>query len=237
MRNFIANNRSHHTTVQWVMTTMNPRSSAQCLFDPDQHPEATLKVFNEFCESFTLRYNTLYPDPPKCRWMQPSLDGRLRRLLTMYLIRNQMSTSTTLSVMRGVHEKKWQSFSVCSLLNAFGFRLSQTALLGRCFCSTCVGSTNLRRTQHSRTSISGSSLNMPTKLSQHFRIASRSKPLIQVHTQRLHSRANSKRGTRLERIGTHFQQIREEALLKSWDLATRRTLGMKINGKCFEGWL
>ena len=43
-----------------------PRSQQQTLyFDPDCHPENTLKVFNEFCDQFVLRYNALYPDPPK----------------------------------------------------------------------------------------------------------------------------------------------------------------------------
>ena len=61
-----------------MATTRNmeqePRSSNQLHFDPDDHPQDTLKVFNEFCESFTLRYNALYPDPPKV-----SMDSALAR--------------------------------------------------------------------------------------------------------------------------------------------------------------
>ena len=53
----------------------NEPRSPQCLyFDPDEHPEDTLKVFNEFCDSFTLRYNALYPDPPKV-----SMDSAIAR--------------------------------------------------------------------------------------------------------------------------------------------------------------
>ena len=51
-----------------------PRSANTLYFDPDKHPEDTLKTFNEFCTTFTLRYNALYPDPPKV-----SLDAALRR--------------------------------------------------------------------------------------------------------------------------------------------------------------
>ena len=34
-------------------------------FDPDQHPDATLKAFQEFTKRFNLRYDALHPDPPK----------------------------------------------------------------------------------------------------------------------------------------------------------------------------
>ena len=34
-------------------------------FDPDDHPENTLKAFQEFIQRFELRYDALYPDPPK----------------------------------------------------------------------------------------------------------------------------------------------------------------------------
>ena len=34
-------------------------------FDSDKHPDSTLKAFNDFIESFELRYKALYPEPPK----------------------------------------------------------------------------------------------------------------------------------------------------------------------------
>ena len=43
-------------------------------FDPDEHPDATLKAFDEFNSRFQLRYNALYPDPPKS-----SLDAAISR--------------------------------------------------------------------------------------------------------------------------------------------------------------
>ena len=39
-----------------------PRS---LFFDPDEHPDNTLKAFNEFTQMFELRYNAQYTDPPK----------------------------------------------------------------------------------------------------------------------------------------------------------------------------
>ena len=43
-------------------------------FDPDQHPEETLKAFNEFTEDFLLRYDANHPDPPKV-----SMDAAIQR--------------------------------------------------------------------------------------------------------------------------------------------------------------
>ena len=41
---------------------------------PDQHPDDTLKDFNEFIQSFYLRYEAQYPDPPKV-----SIDAAIER--------------------------------------------------------------------------------------------------------------------------------------------------------------
>ena len=58
-----------------MYTDDEPRSSTPTLyFDPDRHPEDTLKAFNEFCDQFALRYNALHPDPPKV-----SIDSALQR--------------------------------------------------------------------------------------------------------------------------------------------------------------
>ena len=39
--------------------------SNQLHFDPDFHPDNTLKAFNDFLQDFKLRYTASYPDPPK----------------------------------------------------------------------------------------------------------------------------------------------------------------------------
>lgn len=53
--------------------TTEPRSN-QLFFDPDQHPEDTLKAFEDFIKIFHLRYEAQYPDPPKV-----SLEAALQR--------------------------------------------------------------------------------------------------------------------------------------------------------------
>ena len=50
----------------------DPRS--KLYFDPNQHPEYTLKAFEEFTQKFELRYNAQYPDPPKV-----SMDAAIER--------------------------------------------------------------------------------------------------------------------------------------------------------------
>ena len=51
-----------------------PQSLQSIIFDPDKHPEDTLKAINEFIQVFDLRYNAQFPDPPKV-----SLDASIER--------------------------------------------------------------------------------------------------------------------------------------------------------------
>ena len=45
---------------------MDTQKGHQSLFfDPDGHPEGTLKAFTEFTKQFELRYNAQYPDVPR----------------------------------------------------------------------------------------------------------------------------------------------------------------------------
>ena len=49
-------------------------ASQQLFFDPDKHSEDTLKAFQEFIQTFELRYHAQYPDPQKV-----SLDSAVER--------------------------------------------------------------------------------------------------------------------------------------------------------------
>ena len=40
-------------------------STSTLYFDPDLHPDDTLRPFDEFIQSLELRYDAQYPDPPK----------------------------------------------------------------------------------------------------------------------------------------------------------------------------
>ena len=52
----------------------NRQPQSQLFFDPAEHPDDTLKAFNDFVQLFELRYNAQFPDPPKV-----SLDNALAR--------------------------------------------------------------------------------------------------------------------------------------------------------------
>ena len=43
----------------------NEEAHLRLFFDPDDHPENTLKAFQEFIQQFELHYDAMYPDPPK----------------------------------------------------------------------------------------------------------------------------------------------------------------------------
>ena len=53
---------------------MSTTNTTQLYFDPDCHPDDTLKAFTEFTLDYELRYAAMYPDPPKV-----SLDSALQR--------------------------------------------------------------------------------------------------------------------------------------------------------------
>ena len=51
-----------------------PQSCQKLFFDPDLHPDNTLKAFEDFIQDYDLRYDAQYPDPPKV-----SLDSAIQR--------------------------------------------------------------------------------------------------------------------------------------------------------------
>ena len=44
---------------------MNKPRPPSLYFDLDLHPDDTLKAFVEFTQDYELRYNAMYPDPPR----------------------------------------------------------------------------------------------------------------------------------------------------------------------------
>ena len=56
------------------MDPIEPRYQQQLFFNPNKHPEDTLKVFDEFTQAFELRYAAQFPDPPKV-----SMDAAIER--------------------------------------------------------------------------------------------------------------------------------------------------------------
>ena len=48
-----------------MMAASQDEACSRLYFDPNKHPKNTLKAFQEFLQCFQLRYDAVYPDPPK----------------------------------------------------------------------------------------------------------------------------------------------------------------------------
>ena len=57
---------------------MTTETRPSLFFDPDRHPDDTLKSLVEFVQDFEHRYAATYPDPPKV-----SLDAAINRWNTI----------------------------------------------------------------------------------------------------------------------------------------------------------
>ena len=57
--------RTTTTTSTMDTDNANPRGVPNIQFDPDKHPFSTLKAFNEFIEQYEFRYDAQYPDVPR----------------------------------------------------------------------------------------------------------------------------------------------------------------------------
>ena len=84
------------------MSTTQPQSH-DLFFDPQKHPDNTLKSFNEFTQSFQLRYTAQFPDPPKV-----SLDSALHQWKITNTTTDDPNPAPTLAQYDAIVEK-WQS--------------------------------------------------------------------------------------------------------------------------------
>ena len=59
---YILSAKQIHT---YIHTYIREEACSRLHFDPNEHPENTLKAFQEFIQHFQLRYDALHPDTPK----------------------------------------------------------------------------------------------------------------------------------------------------------------------------
>ena len=75
---YLATRTTDELSTCFVSTSRDIRMAGvgakKLFFDPDQHPEETLKAFDEFVQDFKLYYAANYPDPPKV-----SMDAAIQR--------------------------------------------------------------------------------------------------------------------------------------------------------------
>ena len=212
---------------------MMAESQASTLhFDPDLHPDNTLKAFNEFVQDFELRYNAKYPDPSKVsletaiqRWQflnadkKPDLGDydrivedlkskdRVAKFLGMYSSRRLFSDWK--AAVPDEEERKrssWQNFVI--KMQAYYKPTENPTLKNFQFRSVVQGKAETFTAFCNRVEMEA--IHCQFKCESEACTAQE----IAVRDQIV--------------IGTASDEIREEALKKSWTLATLRQEGMRM---------
>lgn len=215
---------------------MEPRCT-QLFFDPDKHPEDTLKAFDEFTQLFDLRYDAQFPDPPKVsmdaamqRWKventteaitdpKPNLQqfdqirnnwrskDRVAKFLGMY------SSSRFFSDWRAAQpdedQRKSASWDAFLTIMQEYYKPTENLTLKNFHFREL-----LQEPQETFTGF----CNRVQKEAKHCQFKCASNDCTAESTAVRDQIV----------IGTHHNEIREEALKKSWDLTTLRKEGMKI---------
>ena len=219
-----------------MATQSEPQSAQSLFFDPDTHPEDT-KSFNEFCDLFVLRYNALYPDPPKV-----SLDTAITRWKLQNTTADNEDPKPTLDQYDAIRNDWRSQDKVTKFMGLFSSKRFHKDW------HTAQQDENLRNNaswtdfiQWMRTYYKPTE--NPTLKNFHFRdLKQTPDETFTAFCNRVEHEAShcyfkctngnctaESTATRDQIIiGTHYQTIREEALLKSWDLATLRSEGMKM---------
>ena len=218
------------------MEDNEPRSPS-LYFDPDKHPENTLKMFNEFCEMFVLRYNALYPDPPKV-----SMDAALSRWKILNATTEEPEPKPTVDQYDTVRNDWRSKDKVTKFLGLFSSKRFKT---------------DWTAAQPDETLRDNATWVLFLQYMREYYKPTENSTLKNFHFRDLHqgpqetftafcsrvaldaghcsfkcaspdctAEATAARDQIV--IGTRHQNICEEALLKSWDLATLRTEGMRI---------
>ena len=204
-------------------------------FDPDKHPDSTLKAFNEFIETFELRYDALYPEPPKIsletaiqRWKLCQGDEKAKQMTGDEFddIKNGIRSTDRVTKLLGMFSSK---------------RLYQD------WVSAEPSEKNRKGAQWDTFLTKMRALYKPTEnptlKNYHFRqLAQREDETLTAFCNRVENEAKhcqfncdsevcTAESTAIRDqvvIGTVNNTVREEALLKSWDLKTLRKEGMQV---------
>ena len=227
------------------MATINePRSTQTLFFDPDQHPEGTLKAFEEFIQIFQLRYNAQYPGPPRV-----SLEAAIERWKFVNTMEGSSPQRPNLDQYDQIQEEWRNKDRVAKLLGMFSSN--------RLYTDWCVAQPKENdRTQAGWPDfiVAMRKYYKPTENSTlknfHFRsIAKNVEETFPAFCNRVQKEANycnfkctDSKCTAEEIsvrdqivVGTHSDHIRNEALKMSWDLAKLRTEGMKMESAARGG--
>jgi hypothetical protein len=212
-------------------------ASQQLFFDPDKHPEDTLKAFQEFIQTFELRYHAQYPDPPKV-----SLDSAVERWKVANTTESNPQPKPTLDQYDKIRDEWQAKDKVAKFLGMFSSRRFysdwQVAEPDESIRNKEKWPAFVRKIQEFYKPTDN-----PTLKNFHFRALTQqdqeSFPAFcnRVEKEARHCRFNcDNENCSAEKIavrdqiviGTHNNKIREEALKLSWDLATLRRECMRM---------
>ena len=214
-------------------------ASNSLFFDPDEYPENTLKAFNDYVELFELRYSAQFPDPPKV-----SLDSALKRWKIVNATERNPNPRPTLDQYDKIKEDWQANDRLAKFLGMFS-----SARLHSDW-KVAMPNEKARKTKTWNDFVNAMKqyykpTQNPTLKNFKFRELTQAENEIfpafcnrvekearHCYFKRKHNECNADEiATRHQIIiGTTNNMIREEALLKSWDLQKLRTEGMKIEG-------
>ena len=215
--------------------------SEKLFFDPEQHPSDTLKSFKLFCSRFDLRYNATYTDPPATAMESAIQRWKLQH--TTATVENPVPTVDQYDTLKDQWKAKDK---VRKLLGIFSsqrlyadWEIAQPDENVRNQATWTVFKTTME-THYQPTE-------NPTLSNYQFRsitqLADETFPSYCNRVEReakscsfkcAHAACSAENTAIRDQIiiGTINTKIREEALLKSWDLTNLRTEGMKIESAC-----
>ena len=206
-------------------------------FDPDDHPDSTLKAFIEFKAEFVLRYDACYPDPPKV-----SLDSAIQRWKLGQVDPAKVGTEPTLAQYDQIVEDWRQRDMVAKFLGLYSskrmFSDWQAALPSEVERKSASWALFVGKMEEYYKPTENSTLKH-----YQFRTLSQSPSetftafanRVEKEAKHCHFKCESvecgAESTAIRDqilIGLISDNIREEALKKSWDLLTLRKEGMQM---------
>ena len=216
----------------------------QLFFDPEEHPDDTLKAFEDFTQTFELRYDAQYPDPPKV-----SIDAAIER----WKFANPSSDTSQPKPSLEEYDKirdEWRSGDkVSKLLGMFSsnrlftdWKIAQSNNDVRKACKWELFIETMKEFYKPTAN--------DTLKNYHFRSLSQLETetfpgfcnRVQKESKHCNFKCSSEECTAEETairdqiiIGTRDNSIREESLKKSWDLKTLRIEGMRMESAARSG--
>ena len=219
------------------MAESDSRVKSQLYFDPNEHPEDTLKAFEEFIQAFELRYNAQYPDPPKV-----SMDAAIERWKVANITAENPNLRPNLEQYDRIRDEWRSKDKVSKLLGMFSS--------DRLYSDWKA----LEMDERIRENVTWKNFTQrmkefykptenPTLQNYHFRAISQSDDetftafcnRVMKEAKHCNFNCDTRSCTAEETairdqiiIGTREQSIRQEALKKSWDLKNLRKEGMQM---------